>query len=154
MGRGTVGCQRQESWSFLAACRGMTGMDKSRVTDELGKQKPIPDKLYYRIGEVSRIVGVEPHVLRYWESEFPILKPSRVVSKQRLYKRKDVEMLLRIKQLLHEEKYTIAGAKKHLRQERTALSVGSRRPVIEDAFLAEIHHELCEILRELRRDLS
>ena len=66
------------------------------MTDEASKEKGIPDKLYYRIGEVSRIVGVEPHVLRYWESEFPFLKPSRVVSKQRLYKRKDVEMLLRI----------------------------------------------------------
>jgi DNA-binding transcriptional MerR regulator len=127
-------------------------MDKDGVTEEFGKEKSIPDKLYYRIGEVSRIVGVEPHVLRYWESEFPFLKPSRVVSKQRLYKRKDVEMLLRIKQLLHEEKYTIAGAKKHLRQERTALSMGSRRTVIEDAFLAEIHHELCEILKGLQRD--
>ncbi len=127
-------------------------MDKGGVTEEFGKEKQIPDKLYYRIGEVSRIVGVEPHVLRYWESEFPFLKPSRVVSKQRLYKRKDVEMLLRIRQLLHEEKYTIAGAKKHLRQERTALSVGSRRAVIEDAFLAEIHQELCEILKGLQRD--
>jgi DNA-binding transcriptional MerR regulator len=121
------------------------------VTDEIGKDKSIPDKLYYRIGEVSRLVGVEPHVLRYWESEFPFLKPSRVVSKQRLYKRKDVEMLLRIKQLLHEEKYTIAGAKKHLRQERAGMAVGSRRTVIEDSFLAEIHHELCEILRALQR---
>ncbi|HAA04405.1 MAG TPA: MerR family transcriptional regulator [Syntrophobacteraceae bacterium] len=127
-------------------------MDKGGVTEEVGKGKPIPDKLYYRIGEVSRIVGVEPHVLRYWESEFPVLKPSRVVSKQRLYKRKDVEMLLRIKQLLHEEKYTIAGAKKHLRQDRTALSMSARRSVIEDAFLAELHHELCEILKELQRD--
>jgi DNA-binding transcriptional MerR regulator len=122
------------------------------VTDEASKEKGIPDKLYYRIGEVSRIVGVEPHVLRYWESEFPFLKPSRVVSKQRLYKRKDVEMLLRIKRLLHEEKYTIAGAKKHLRQERAAFAVGSKRAVIEDAFLAEIHHELCEILKRLQKD--
>jgi DNA-binding transcriptional MerR regulator len=122
------------------------------VTDEAIKEKGIPDKLYYRIGEVSRIVGVEPHVLRYWESEFPFLKPSRVVSKQRLYKRKDVEMLLRIKQLLHEEKYTIAGAKKHLRQERAAFAVGNKRTVIEDAFLAEIHYELCEILKKLESD--
>ncbi len=120
--------------------------------DEAIKEKGIPDKLYYRIGEVSRIVGVEPHVLRYWESEFPFLKPSRVVSKQRLYKRKDVEMLLRIKQLLHEEKYTIAGAKKHLRQERTAFAVANKRTVIEDAFLAEIHHELCEILKKLENE--
>jgi DNA-binding transcriptional MerR regulator len=124
------------------------------VTEDVIKEKGIPDKLYYRIGEVSRIVGVEPHVLRYWESEFPFLKPSRVVSKQRLYKRKDVEMLLRIKQLLHEEKYTIAGAKKHLRQERLAYPSGARRALPEESLLGEIHQELREILKFLHRDLT
>jgi DNA-binding transcriptional MerR regulator len=124
------------------------------VTEDAIKEKGIPDKLYYRIGEVSRIVGVEPHVLRYWESEFPFLKPSRVVSKQRLYKRKDVEMLLRIKELLHEEKYTIAGAKKHLRQERLACSVGAKRCLPDEPVLAEIHQELRAILKLLQEDLT
>jgi DNA-binding transcriptional MerR regulator len=122
------------------------------VAEDDIKEKGIPDKLYYRIGEVSRIVGVEPHVLRYWESEFPFVKPSRVVSKQRLYKRKDVEMLLRIKQLLHEEKYTIAGAKKHLRQERLAAPGGARRAMPDEPLIAEIHQELREVLKFLHRD--
>ena len=126
--------------------------NRGKVTEDAIKEKGIPDKLYYRIGEVSRIVGVEPHVLRYWESEFPFIKPSRVVSKQRLYKRKDVEMLLRIKQLLHEEKYTIAGAKKHLRQERLTYPVGAKRCLPDEAVLAEIHQELRAILKLLQED--
>jgi DNA-binding transcriptional MerR regulator len=120
--------------------------------DKGDRDREIPDKLYYRIGEVSRIVGVEPHVLRYWESEFPFLKPSRVVSKQRLYRRRDVAMLLRIKHLLHEEKYTIAGAKKHLRHERMAEAAGTRKQLPADQLLVQIHDELLELLRMLQED--
>jgi len=75
----------------------------------------IPNKLYFRIGEVSKLIGVEPYVLRYWESEFPDIKPSKSKSGQRLYKRKDVELLLKIKELLYEERYTINGARKRLK---------------------------------------
>jgi DNA-binding transcriptional MerR regulator len=75
----------------------------------------IPDKVYFRIGEVSELVGVEAHVLRYWETEFPLIKPFRGKSKQRLYRRKDVQTLLVIKELLHQQGYTIAGARKHLK---------------------------------------
>jgi DNA-binding transcriptional MerR regulator len=71
----------------------------------------IPDKVYFRIGEVSRILGVEPYVIRYWESEFKAVKPVRTRSDQRLYRRRDVEMLLTIKQLLYVEHFTILGAK-------------------------------------------
>ena len=74
----------------------------------------IPDRLYFKIGEVSEITGVEPHVLRYWEGEFKEIRPQRAGSKQRLFRRVDVETILRIKQLLHEEGFTIAGAKKAL----------------------------------------
>jgi DNA-binding transcriptional MerR regulator len=74
----------------------------------------IPDKHFFRIGEVSRIVGVPPHVLRYWEREFSVVRPRRSPSKQRVYRRGDVEKLLKIKTLLHHEKYTIAGARKRL----------------------------------------
>jgi DNA-binding transcriptional MerR regulator len=77
--------------------------------------EPIPDKRFFRIGEVSRIVGVPTHVLRYWEKEFPLVRPRRTSSRQRLYRRRDVEMLLRLKNLLHHEKYTLAGARKKLR---------------------------------------
>lgn len=75
----------------------------------------IPNKLYFRIGEVSEIVDVKPYVLRYWESEFPDIKPSKSKSGQRLYKRRDVEMLVRIKELLYEERFTINGARKRLK---------------------------------------
>ena len=74
----------------------------------------IPNKLYFKIGEVSTITGVEPYVLRYWESEFKAIKPSRTQSKQRIYRRKDVELILEIKKILYEEKFTIAGARKRL----------------------------------------
>lgn len=76
----------------------------------------IPDKVYFRIGEVSGIVGVDPHVLRYWESEFSGIKPVRGKSKQRLYRRRDVELLLHVKDLLHRQGYTIAGAQKIVQQ--------------------------------------
>jgi DNA-binding transcriptional MerR regulator len=75
----------------------------------------IPNKLYFRIGEVSDLIGVKPYVLRYWESEFPDIKPSKSKSGQRLYKRRDVELLLRIKELLYEERFTINGARKRLK---------------------------------------
>jgi DNA-binding transcriptional MerR regulator len=74
----------------------------------------IPDKVYFRIGEVSKILGVEPYVVRYWESEFKSIRPVRTTSDQRLYRRQDVKMLLTIKQLLYVEHYTILGAKKKL----------------------------------------
>jgi DNA-binding transcriptional MerR regulator len=76
----------------------------------------IPEKLYFKIGEVSDITGIEPYVLRYWESEFKIVSPSRTQSKQRLYRKKDLELILEIKKLLYDEKFTIAGAKKRLQK--------------------------------------
>jgi DNA-binding transcriptional MerR regulator len=73
-----------------------------------------PDKLFYKIGEVSRIVGVEPYVLRYWETEFSFLKPRKNKSGQRVYIKKDVELLLAIRKLLYQERYTIEGVRKRL----------------------------------------
>jgi DNA-binding transcriptional MerR regulator len=75
----------------------------------------LPDKLYFKIGEVGKIVGVEPYVLRYWETEFPMIRPGKTGSKHRLYRRRDVETLIEIKRLLHQERYTIEGAKKRLK---------------------------------------
>jgi DNA-binding transcriptional MerR regulator len=80
--------------------------------------KTIPDKTYFRIGEVSRILNVEPYVIRYWESVFKTVRPERTRSDQRRYRRKDVEELLVIKDLLYGERFTIAGAKKQLRRMR------------------------------------
>src|SRR6267142_5331121 len=77
----------------------------------------IPDKLYFRIGEVSSLLGVETYVLRYWETEFPSLAPKKSGTGHRLYRRKDVELLLRIKHLLYEKRFTIDGARQFLRNE-------------------------------------
>jgi len=76
----------------------------------------IPDKLYFKIGEVARITCVKPHVLRYWESEFRIISPKKSLTKQRVYTRRDVEVIIEIKRLLYKEKYTLEGAKKKLRE--------------------------------------
>lgn len=77
----------------------------------------IPEKLFFRIGEVCELIKVQPHVLRYWETEFPMLAPQKNRAGQRVYRRKDVEMVMRIRDLLYEEKFTIAGAKKKLMDE-------------------------------------
>ena len=82
---------------------------------------PIPNKLYFKIGEVSQLVGVEAYVLRYWESEFPGLSPRKSETGQRMFRRKDVELLLRIKHLLYDQKFTIEGARK-------ALQTGAKEP--------------------------
>jgi DNA-binding transcriptional MerR regulator len=74
------------------------------------------EKLYYRIGEVSRITGVKPYVLRYWESEFRWMAPQKSRSKQRLYRRRDIDMIMLIKKMLYEQRFTIAGARKKLRE--------------------------------------
>lgn len=79
-----------------------------------------PGKLYFKIGEVAKIVGVKPYVLRYWETEFSVVKPGKSQSKHRLYRRRDVEALLRIKVLLHDQRFTIEGARKQLRVENEA----------------------------------
>ncbi|HEV2464739.1 MAG TPA: MerR family transcriptional regulator [Acidobacteriaceae bacterium] len=72
---------------------------------------PIPDKLYFRIGDVAKLCGVEAYVLRFWETEFPQLKPNKSGTGQRLYRKRDVELALRIKRLLHQDGYTIQGAR-------------------------------------------
>jgi DNA-binding transcriptional MerR regulator len=79
-----------------------------------GDPEEIPDKLYFRIGEVARLAGIKPYVLRFWETEFPSLGPKKSGTGHRLYRRKEVELVLEIKQLLHEKRYTIEGARKFL----------------------------------------
>src|ERR1041384_4265744 len=86
----------------------------------------IPEKLFFKIGEVCELIKVQPHVLRYWETEFPMLAPQKNRAGQRVYRRKDVEMVLRIRDLLYEEKFTIAGAKKKLADEMRGSAVRAR----------------------------
>ncbi|HOK07375.1 MAG TPA: MerR family transcriptional regulator [Syntrophales bacterium] len=100
----------------------------------------IPEKTYYRIGEVSRILGVEPYVVRYWESEFREVRPLRTSSSQRLYRRKDLEALLLIKELLYRDCFTIRGAKRELARR---IKTGA-----EEDILKKVKRTLLEI-REL-----
>lgn len=101
----------------------------------------LDEKRYFRIGEVSRIIGVEPYVLRYWESEFPQIRPNRADTNQRTYQRKDLEVIVEIKRLLYEEKLTIEGARQRLKQKRTEPEV--------KALLEEVKSDLRDLLRVL-----
>lgn len=92
------------------------------------KTMHIPNKLYFRIGDVADLLSVKPYVLRYWETEFPDIKPAKSKSGQRLYKRKDVEMLVSIKELLYDQRFTIHGARKRLKELHRELRVEHEGP--------------------------
>jgi DNA-binding transcriptional MerR regulator len=133
----------------------------------------IPDKLYFRIGEVARLAGIKPYVLRFWETEFPGLGPKKSGTGHRLYRRKDVQMVLDIKTLLYEKRYTIEGARKHLesrpkvaplpditpKKARGTAKVAEKKPVTGQVGLFEpssgvaldsVRKELTEILKLLK----
>jgi len=114
----------------------------------------IPDKLYFKIGEVADLLGVEPYVLRYWEGEFPTVSPKKSGTGHRLYRRKDVEILLRIKHLLYEKKFTIEGARQSLHAEARAPKRPAGRKVQQELFsedpLPDIRRELADILAMLK----
>jgi DNA-binding transcriptional MerR regulator len=93
----------------------------------------IPEKLFFRIGEVCELIRVQPHVLRYWETEFPMLAPQKNRAGQRVYRRRDVEMVMRIRDLLYEEKFTIAGAKKRLMEESRSGALRAKSAPVERA---------------------
>jgi DNA-binding transcriptional MerR regulator len=127
--------------------------------------KKIPNKLFFKIGEVCEITDTQPYVLRYWESEFPALAPAKNSSGQRIYRRRDIETVLRIKQLLYEEGFTIAGAKKRLEAEMAGRvetpipaadgpSVSPPDPGGADrvAALRQVREQLREILTLLERN--
>jgi len=112
----------------------------------------IPDKLYFKIGEVAELTGVKPHVLRYWESEFGGFRPQKSRSNQRLYRQKDVELVLRLKDLLYNQGFTIAGARKKLREpaaspdDQLALPL---KPTVDPVLLKEVRADLLRLRRRL-----
>ncbi len=128
--------------------------------EDVALQQPespeIPDKLYFRIGEVSALLGVETYVLRYWETEFPSLAPKKSGTGHRLYRRKDVELLLRIKHLLYEKRFTIEGARQALQNESPRSRAARETPRKQQASLfaqdplPEIRKQLTEILQLLK----
>jgi len=119
----------------------------------------IPDKDEFKIGEVCDIAGVKPFVLRYWETEFPELAPAKGAGGQRTYSRGDVQLILRIKQLLYEERFTVAGAKKRLAEEQAPRKPAKKARVEPAApegpdrlrrALADIRHELEAVVEILQ----
>lgn len=134
-------------------------MDEIPPNTDAAARPDIPDKLFFRIGEVSQLVGVEAYVLRYWESEFPGLSPRKSSSGQRMFRRKDVELLLRIKHLLYGQKFTIEGARKAL-QEKNKVASALNGGALKQAELfgmaspmGEIRKQVSEILELLKREV-
>jgi DNA-binding transcriptional MerR regulator len=113
----------------------------------------IPDKLYFRIGEVARLCRLPAYVLRFWETEFPLLKPVKSSTGQRMYRQRDVENVLRIKRLLYEQGYTIAGARQHLRAEAKPARLQSGLPFPKKGSpdLKKVRQGLEEILGILKK---
>lgn len=107
----------------------------------------LPDKLYFKIGEVSTLTGIEPYILRYWESEFKLIKPYRTKTNQRLYRKKDVEAIIKIKKMLYEQKFTIAGAKKRLKE-------SPEQPPQSQPALGLINPEYVDALKSTRKELN
>lgn len=122
----------------------------------MADESEVPVKLYYRIGEVSQIVGVEPHVLRYWETEFRSIRPQKSRKGQRIYSRRDVDRLLKVKDLLYTHGFTIAGARKRLREGGAEPEAAAVRPAAElvVALPPRAHGVLVELRDEIRRLLS
>ena len=113
----------------------------------------LPDKIYFRIGEVSEIVAVEPYVLRYWETEFELLKPSKAPSRHRFYKKKDVELLLEIKRLLYSEGFTIEGARKKLKETKKEEKNQLKLPLADQKYKTALSR-IKKDLQSLRKMLS
>jgi DNA-binding transcriptional MerR regulator len=115
-----------------------------------GSDPEIPDKLYFRIGEVAKLAGIKPYVLRFWETEFSALGPKKSGTGHRLYRRKDVELVLEIKRLLYEKRFTIEGARKVLDSKpkrEPSQSAPGRRP-------AELFSSTATLYQEIRRELT
>lgn len=110
------------------------------MRDKIPPAAEIPDKLYFKIGEVSSITGLPSYVLRFWETEFSRINPKRTASGQRLYRRTDIEIILKIKHLLYNNRFTIEGAKQYLKTE-----FGHKKEKTADLILNEIRSELVNI---------
>jgi DNA-binding transcriptional MerR regulator len=119
-------------------------------------RRELPAKLYFRIGEVAGIVGVEPHVLRYWETEFRSIRPQKSAKGQRIYSRRDVETLLKVKDLLYAHRFTIAGARRKLREGGIEPAPAEGSATSEDAermreTLLSLRSEIVALMNEFER---
>jgi DNA-binding transcriptional MerR regulator len=120
-----------------------------------GLPEEIPDKLYFRIGEVARLAGIKPYVLRFWETEFPGLGPKKSGTGHRLFRRKDVELVLEIKRLLYERRFTIEGARKHLeeRVKPEEVRAASRRSGPQKKQPSLFYPDPAPLIEDVRREL-
>jgi DNA-binding transcriptional MerR regulator len=131
-------------------------MTQPSIFTELAKNVAIPDKLYFKIGEVAKLIGVEPYVLRYWETEFPNIAPVKSKTGQRMYRRGDVELIAAIRELLYGQKFTIDGAKKKLGEIKRV----SRKNAAEGNLSLDLDPDdgsverLCAVTDELRAVLT
>jgi len=124
------------------------------VSESVKPYRPLPDKLFYKIGEVSQIVGVEPYVLRYWESEFPFLKPRKSRSGQRVYVKKTIELILEVKKLLYEERYTIEGVRKRLGGGAIQLVEPTPEPEVQTSEVKKHSRSIEYVKKRLKEILS
>jgi DNA-binding transcriptional MerR regulator len=109
-------------------------------------ESKVPEKMYYKIGEVAEVVGVRTSVLRFWESEFSFIKPLKSSSGQRLYSKNEVDLVLQVKRLLYNQKFTIEGVKKRITSKGKLIAA-------EDLFERESAKDYCEVLKEVRTEL-
>jgi DNA-binding transcriptional MerR regulator len=115
----------------------------------------LPDKLYFKIGEVTRLTGIKQHVLRYWESEFTAIRPQKSKTNQRLYRRKDIEAVLAIKHLLYDRKFTIEGARRYLKEEGLQGATPPPDPeAVADAARKEAMAEMGDEVERARRGIA
>jgi DNA-binding transcriptional MerR regulator len=136
-------------------------VSENNATQTSGSAAPqeIPDKLYFRIGEVARLAGIKPYVLRFWETEFPSLGPKKSGTGHRLYRRKEVEMVLEIKRLLYEKRFTIEGARKFLETRgktesaRPAKAAKPAKKVQAELFAAGPSPFIDSFLQDIRKEL-
>jgi len=125
-------------------------MSTARATTSRSARRPsaaYPKKLFYRIQEVAEITGLKPYVLRYWETQFKQLSPEKDAGDQRRYRQSDIDLVLRIRELLYDQKYTIAGARQHIKRKRSPGE--TPRVALPAPELASIREELNELLNEL-----
>jgi DNA-binding transcriptional MerR regulator len=122
------------------------------ASESIKPQLPVPDKLFYKIGEVSKITGIESYVLRYWETEFPFLKPRKNKSGQRVYVKKDLEMILMVKKMLYQERYTIEGVRK--RFEDGIMKPAETKPIQEQKTEIKNPSEAIAFVRKRLRQIA
>jgi DNA-binding transcriptional MerR regulator len=131
----------------------MSAIENAAAMAPAGAAQEIPEKLYFRIGEVARLAGIKPYVLRFWETEFPSLGPKKTGTGHRLYRRKDVELVLEIKRLLYEKRFTIEGARKFLETRSKTEPARASKPAKRAKVQGDLFPVASPLLDTIRKEL-